>query len=483
MGAYSNPQIIVDTQTGQHFRNLQESIAGSFANFAQSYSAKQKEIQKNLEENQKKIEEVNKETDEYSFALRTAVNKIETTDSKLDVAGTFEPLIQEAVKLKSGLLNNTITGQDRQKAMQKLADINSTISGNFSVSLGDISSYAEDVDEALRKPLGSPGGLAIDMAAEDVRALRIMQGKLGGTKKAVYKDGNPNNLVWEIYDDTGELVKEYSASKLKKIGDLGNEYIKLVPDQTANNESIKVNNNTVFETVPVNPKDPEAGSQATGRITDNFLEKDTDGNIKTEKKYIGGKGSNVYKLVAKPDYKKIEAAIATQLDAQIAGLTDEELMLHTNNTVNKYREAAGLKPIYFDSDGLLDNIEKEQAIAAYKDHFINTQIAKEQDILREDSNVLLQEDPKPTKPKTAKPSKEKKPATKSQTQQALENIFETPAADREEKGVGEGVRVNSPAGETFIYNNKKWYKFKDGRAVGNEISEEGIKSRIGYKKK
>ena len=367
--------------------------------------------------------------------------------------------------------------------MQKLADINSTISGNFSVSLGDISSYAEDVDEALRKPLGSPGGLAIDMAAEDVRALRIMQGKLGGTKKAVYKDGNPNNLVWEIYDDTGELVKEYSASKLKKIGDLGNEYIKLVPDQTANNESIKVNNNTVFETVPVNPKDPEAGSQATGRITDNFLEKDTDGNIKTEKKYIGGKGSNVYKLVAKPDYKKIEAAIATQLDAQIAGLTDEELMLHTNNTVNKYREAAGLKPIYFDSDGLLDNIEKEQAIAAYKDHFINTQIAKEQDILREDSNVLLQEDPKPTKPKTAKPSKEKKPATKSQTQQALENIFETPAADREEKGVGEGVRVNSPAGETFIYNNKKWYKFKDGRAVGNEISEEGIKSRIGYKKK
>jgi hypothetical protein len=412
MGAYSNPQIIVDTQTGQHFRNLQESIAGSFANFAQSYTVKQKEIQKKLEENQKRLEEVNKETDEYSFALRTAVNKIETTDSKLDVAGTFEPLIQEAVKLKSGLLNNTITGQDRQKAMQKLADINSTISGNFSVSLGDISSYAEDVDEALRKPLGSPGGLAIDMAAEDVRALRIMQGKLGGTKKAVYKDGNPNNLVWEIYDDTGELVKEYSASKLKKIGDLGNEYIKLVPDQTANNESIKVNNNTVFETVPVNPKDPEAGSQATGRITDNFMEKDANGDIKTEKKYIGGKDSRMYKLVAKPDYKKIEAAIATQLDAQIAGLTDEELMLHTNNTVNEYRKTAGLEPIYFDSDGLLDNIEKEQAIAAYKDHFINTQIAKEQDILREDSNVLLQEDPKPTKAKATSGKtgqKDKKP--------------------------------------------------------------------------
>jgi len=56
MGAYSNPEIIVDTQTGQHFRNLQESISGTIANVAQNYSIRQKEIQRKLEENQKKLE-------------------------------------------------------------------------------------------------------------------------------------------------------------------------------------------------------------------------------------------------------------------------------------------------------------------------------------------------------------------------------------------------------------------------------------------
>ncbi len=401
MGAYSNPEIIVDTQSGQHFRNLQESITNTVANVAQNYSVRQKEIQRKLEENEKKLEEINRETDEYAFSLRTTINKTKTSDDKLNMAETFEPLVQEAVNLKSGLLNNTIKGQDRQKAMQKLADINATISGNFSISLADLSTYANDVDEALMKPLGDPGGLAIDMAADDVKALRIMQGKLGGIKKAVYKDGDPNNLVWEIYDENGGLVKEYAASKLKKIGDLGNDYIKLVPDRTAANESIKANNSTIFETRPVDPRDPDKGAQATGRIQDDFLEKNPDGSIKTEKKYMPGE-SNVYKLVAKPDYKRIEIAMAAQLDAQIAGMTDEELMLHTNNTVNKYRKVAGLTPIYFDTDNVLDKTEKEEAIAAYKDHFVKTQIGKEQDILREDSSVFLQEDPKPSKSSESK---------------------------------------------------------------------------------
>lgn len=480
MGAYSNPEIIVDTQTGQHFRNLQESISGTIANVAQNYSIRQKEIQRKLEENQKKLEEINKETDEYSFALRTSVGKLKSSDDKINMAETFEPLIQQAVTLKSGLLNNTITGQDRQKAMQTLSDINATISGNFSNSLSELSVYANDVDGALIKPIGDPGGLAIDMDPSDVKALRIMQGKLGGTKKAVYKDADPNNLVWEIYDEGGNLVKEYAASKLKQIGDLGNEYVKIVPDRTKDNEKLKANSKTVFETKPVDPKDPSKGDQATDRIQDDFLEKNPDGSIKVEKKYLPE--SNVFKLVAKPDLAKIEASIAAQLDAQVAGMTDEELMLHTNNTVNKYRKQAGLKPIYFDSDSTLDSLEKAEAIAAYKNHFLNTQIKREQDILKEDSSVFLQEDPKPAKPKAVKPPKEKKPITLSQSQRALENIFETPLANREAEGVGEGVSI-SWAGQIYKFIGGKWFAMKENRPVGKPISELALKKKIGYAKK
>ena len=177
MGAYENPQAIIDTQSGEYIRNLQGTIASSFSNFAQSYTSNQEAIKKKLEANKKRLDEINNETEEYAFSLRTSVSKISDKDSKLNLSETFEPLIQEAVKLKSGLLNNTITGNDRQVAMQKLADINSTVSGSFSKSLGDVAVYADEVDQLLLKPIGSPGGLAEDMNPDDVRALRIMQGK------------------------------------------------------------------------------------------------------------------------------------------------------------------------------------------------------------------------------------------------------------------------------------------------------------------
>jgi hypothetical protein len=401
MGAYENPQAIIDTQSGAHLRDLQGTIVSSFSNFAQSYANKQEEIKKKLEANTKRLNEINNEVDEYAFALRTNVSKISDKDSKLNLSETFEPLIQEAVKLKSGLLNNTITGNDRQVAMQKLADINNTVSGSFSKSLGDVAVYADEVDQLLLKPIGSPGGLAEDMNPEDVRALRIMQGKLGGSKKATYKNANPNELVWEIYDDKGNLVREYAASKLQKIGDLGTEFIKRVPDRTINNENLKSAKPDIFELQPTNPRDPDAKMQSNGRIKEAFLKKDAKGVPITKEVEVGQKGSGRYKVVMEADLDLIKAAVNTDIDAQLAGMTDEELMLHTNNTVNKYRVTAGLKPIYLDSDNVLSAAEKAEAIEAYKDHFVNTQIMREQDVLKEDSNVYIYEKEQP-KSTTAK---------------------------------------------------------------------------------
>ena len=58
MGAYENPQIIVDTQSGQHLRNLQESLAGSVAKFGQTYQEVQAAKLKKLEESKKENENI-----------------------------------------------------------------------------------------------------------------------------------------------------------------------------------------------------------------------------------------------------------------------------------------------------------------------------------------------------------------------------------------------------------------------------------------
>ena len=54
MGAYENPETFIDTQTPKYIQGLQETIAGSFANVAQSYAAKQVELRKKREETEKK---------------------------------------------------------------------------------------------------------------------------------------------------------------------------------------------------------------------------------------------------------------------------------------------------------------------------------------------------------------------------------------------------------------------------------------------
>ncbi len=464
MGAYENPQAIIDTQSGAYLRDLQGTIAGSFSNFAQNYANKQEEIKKKLEANTKRLNEINNEVDEYAFALRTNVSKISDKDSKLNLSETFEPLIQEAVKLKSGLLNNTITGNDRQVAMQKLADINNTVSGSFSKSLGDVAVYADEVDQLLLKPIGSPGGLAEDMNPDDVRALRIMQGKLGGSKKAIYKNANPNELVWEIYDDKGALVREYAASKLQKISDLGTEFIKMVPDRTANNESLKSAKPDIFELKTTNPKDPNAQMQSNGRIKEAFLKKDANGVPITREVEVGQKGSGIYKAVMEPDLDLIKTAVSTDLDAQIAGMTDEELMLHTNNTVNKYRVTAGLKPIYLDSDNVLSATEKTEAIEAYKDHFVNTQIMREQDVLKEDSSIYIYEKEQP-KSTTAKGGGKLTYAQKKKIEQDDLTIKQIMARKKDgPKGFykmnGRGIQFD---GTKFIIKGGGL----DGRAVSN----------------
>lgn len=396
MGAYENPQAIIDTQSGEYIRNLQGTIASSFSNFAQSYANKQEEIKKKLEANTKRINEINNDNEKYLFSLRTDISKLSGKTSQVNLADTFEPLVQEAGRLNLGLLNNTITGQDRQKAMQTLVDIKGTVSGSFSESLGDMGVYTRELNKAREKPLGTPGGLAMDMNPDDVMALDIMAGKLLGDKKAVFKDANPNKLIWQIYDGKDNLVREYSAEQLEKMSNLGLEFIKIVPDRTANNESLKSAKPDIFELESTNPRDPDAQMQSNGRIKEAFLKKDTNGVPITREVEVGQKGSGRYKGVMEPDLDLIKAAVSTDIDAQLVGMTDEELMLHTNNTVNKYRVTAGLKPIYLDSDNVLSATEKAEAIDAYKDHFVNTQIMREQDVLKEDSGVYIYQKEQPT---------------------------------------------------------------------------------------
>jgi hypothetical protein len=118
-----------------------------------------------------------------------------------------------------------------------------------------------------------------------------------------------------------------------------------------------------------------------------------------------------------------------------------------------------------------------------------TQIPSGQDIIKEDSDVLLFKDPKAEKPTKGAGNKPAKEPKKTRTEILNETVFETLPANRASKGVGLGTIVRGPNKKYKIADKNDggrtgyWYELdKDGFIVGNPVSEKVVKAQIGYKK-
>ena len=140
MGAYSNPETFIDTQSAQAYQRLQDTISGTFANVAQSYATRQKEIRAQLEENAKQIKANEMKAQEYEFSLYTDLAKSTASDPSVDWAKTYEPLINEAVQIRSGMLNGTL--KDKQGAMKRLGQIQGSVD-NVVQSIATMSGASE----------------------------------------------------------------------------------------------------------------------------------------------------------------------------------------------------------------------------------------------------------------------------------------------------------------------------------------------------
>ena len=395
MGAYENPEQIVDTQSGQHIRNLQATVAGAFSGYAQTYAAReaeaQKELKKQQEINAKNLQDNQKEVEDYALALRTKLNESETGNKELDLSATFEPLIQEAVKLKSGLLSGSIT--DRQGAIAKLAKINGTVSG-FTDSLGEFDSYSQKLQAVTLKPMGAEGGLSVTMPATDVKAINIMEGKLPGFKKAIYENNDPDKLKWEIYEKGNPIpVKTYYAGKLKELDYYGDgEFIESVPDMSVSNQKLKTTVTDIFDTKTEIVKGQEV-REATGRVSDSVLDVKTDGAVDYKKQYID-KQSGTYKMVAAVNKDKVmgNVTLNTLLKSRVAGMSDSEIKIYSVNILSK--ADIGAKPIL--SKESLTQAEKDTFLEDYKEYFWKTQVSHTQDELEQNANVQIFKDPEIT---------------------------------------------------------------------------------------
>jgi hypothetical protein len=456
MGAYSNPEIFIDTQSAQAYQRLQDTISGTFANVAQSYAARQKEIRAQLEENARQIKANEMKAQEYEFSLYTDLAKSTASDPSVDWAKTYEPLIKEAVQIRSGMLNGTLT--DKQGSMKRLGQIQGSVDGVVQ-SIATMSGASETFMKDIEKGVGVQGGIASSNDPKFLNAMNVLLQKVPGKKEVYFKDGDPTKLMWKVYDANGAVLQEFDADQLKKISQ-GNGIIRVVPNQTLEFDKLKSTNSSIFETMPVKPGE-KGDPMPTGKVNPDFLVKDENGRPVVEvNQIINADGYsmktfsqkvNIEAIKADPNF---QATLTAQANGLLNGNQSSAIDFYNDVMSNPQGRWKGTG-LSFDPNKPLDDEGKKKFIEDYKEYYINTQIAPTQAIQKPNENevTLIEKAAKPKSPKAGGAGV--KPTAAEKSQQAL-NARIAELINTGEGGVSKG-------GYTLMKMNGRWGVYdKDG---------------------
>jgi hypothetical protein len=480
MGAYENPEAYIDTQSGQHYRNLQSTIAKTVTDIGESYYANQAVLKKEKEENQKMLKANDMKAQEYTFSLYTSLAKSGAGDTSVNWAKTFDPLISESVKLRTGLMNGTIP--DKQGAVKRLAQIQASVDG-VTTSLGNLSAAGTTYKTALEKGIGVEGGLSSWNDPKITSALDVMTQRLPGSKEPFFKDNDPNQLMWRVMDANGAILHEFNADELDKIS-RNQGLVKTVPSQIGAFDSLKVSNTNVFGVIPAKVGDKEAPIP-NGRVTDGFLVTGEDGKPLAKEVVVSKIGNKTTsKLVYEVDATKIGATLGAGLQSQAEGMLADQ-----SSAIDFYNDViSNEKGLYkgtgfnFDPRKPLDDAGKKKFVEDYKNYFVQTQIPKTQDVLKEDSSVVT--NTVETKPeKEAKTAKGAKGVTANKHLQLEENAIRSKESAAQLSNPKDTAAVLSANGKSRIswdggekvwrvqtYSNGNW-KYDIGQPAKHSKTE------------
>jgi hypothetical protein len=456
MGAYSNPETYIDTQTSQHYQRLQDTISSSFAKVANAYGEKQAAIKAQLNENAKQIRANDMKAQEFAFSLYNDVAKAGLSDPTVNWGKTYEPLIQRAVAIRSGMLNGSL--EDKQSAMKELAEIQASVDGMTGM-LSTLSGVGTTVLEAKSKGVKVQGGAASSNSPTIDAAMGVMTQKLPGTKEFYFKDNDPKRIMLKVSDENGNVLQEFDADQIKKLSK-GEGLYRVIPNQTAEFDKLKSTNSTIFETTPVKPGE-KGDPMPTGRINPDFLVKDANGKIVVEQSEVVDTGK--YKQFTFSQKVNIEAIKAdTNFQATLTAQAEGLLKSDQSGAIDFYNDIMSDPKgrwkgtgFSFEPNKPLDEEGRKKFIEDYKEYYVNTQIVPTQTLLKPDSNTMtvIEKAPSPTKAKTGGTGVKTTAAEKSQ--KALN--------DRIAELINTGEGGVSKGGYTLMKMNGRWGVYdKDG---------------------
>lgn len=388
MGAYTNPQEVLDTQTGQYFQNLQSTISQTAAGVAAAYKTESERKRKEIEENKIKINKLKVDVEANQSKLYDEMGKAAQAKPSVDFVKPLNQFVDEYGKISIAL--STGASVNRQEDIQKQSQYKNMI-GDVQ---GDIANLGADSDGFYEKfqNSGRMGGLSADPTLNPINrvsAFLSLTGKLPGETELVTDINKPTQRTWNVKVN-GEIVP-FDGATLKNIHENNGSIFTIIPDTTdgmlkliqdSNIYNMEMKQNSKGESTPI-AKD----------INEKYLGKEERVLSKSSKP-----GEEVYELRRPVNIDLIKQDIYKNANVQVAGLLQDTRGASSwyNEIANKGNKTAEkLSPT-----DLATQEGKDRFTQAYIDYSVAA-IGSYQSVMDTPSNVAtVTIDTTPTKSKT-----------------------------------------------------------------------------------
>lgn len=192
--SYRNPKQVVDTQSGQYVREMQQSLSNTTNKTIQGLS--------NIYlENQKKIKEIANEAAEATTKIENAVFQTKSKNSTIQ----FDSLNNQLNKFSDLKKQDPTKLTNKQRNfMRSMENIGTTMKNGLANTTASAISFKEQTD----KGLGKDGGNDEFRNPDQYKVMSIMNGSIPGRKEANYEEDELGNVIYsvKVYDGKGKFV-------------------------------------------------------------------------------------------------------------------------------------------------------------------------------------------------------------------------------------------------------------------------------------
>jgi hypothetical protein len=286
MGAYSNPQGFIDTQSGQHWRDLAANMANLGVKLIDAKKARDKEAADELKKNKQEFSKNQMAVDQWTIEQKSKLHSISAKAGTVEWDATYDKWIQRAADIRLEQL-----GGNTDPALRKeLIAIQTSVDdyANGAVNLGSLN----ETYSKLKGLYGKEGGLSASNDPTILKTFDLLNGKLPSKGKKTNMEYNPDTgtMAQMLYaiDDKGE---EYplSITDINKMASNPDGFggLTIIPEVTKSIDAVNVElmNNAKGKT-----KNAKGETEVNKQYGTNFIDKDFNGEINGVK-YINGVGT------------------------------------------------------------------------------------------------------------------------------------------------------------------------------------------------